>query len=97
MKYYPLLIGLLLSVSAQADLLMMDTDGKMVDVIETANGFNVVDIGGHGGVTSITRTPNGYVTLPPEGPATFTFMNGQRPDAVTDQLQIYQELEKQFQ
>ena len=97
MRNYILLIGLLLSASAQADLLMMDTDGKMVDVIETANGFNVVDIGGHGGVTSITRTPNGYVTLPPEGPATFTFMNGQQPNAVTDQLQIYQELEKQFQ
>lgn len=97
MRLYTLLIGLLLSVSAQADLTMMTTDGQMVDVIETANGFNVIDIGGHGGVTSITRTPNGYVTLPPEGPATFTFMNGQPPNAITDQLQIYQELERQFQ
>ena len=79
---------------ATADILVTDTDGNQKWVTETGTGFNVVDMGG-GGITQITRTGNGYVTIPPKGPASITqFGYGTGPNYVTDQNMIWQELNK---
>ena len=45
-----------------------------VDVKPTQYGYEVDDF--RGGVTTITRTQNGYIVLPPKGPAEFVDMEG---------------------
>ena len=45
-----------------------------VDVKPTPDGYEVDDF--RGGVTTIMRTQNGYIVLPPKGPAEFVDMEG---------------------
>jgi hypothetical protein len=66
------LLGAVFSLPAQA-LFIWGPDGA-ADVQETSYGYAISSLSGKG-ITTINKTSNGYVVIPPNEPATFIQMS----------------------
>jgi|694.fasta_scaffold00444_66 hypothetical protein len=66
------LLGVVFSLPAQA-LFIWGPDGA-ADVQETSYGYAISSLSGKG-ITTINKTSNGYVVIPPNEPATFIQMS----------------------
>jgi hypothetical protein len=67
-----LLLGAFFSLPAQA-MFIWGPNGA-ADVQETSYGYAISSLSGKG-ITTITKTSNGYIVTPPDEPATFIQMS----------------------
>lgn len=71
-QFIPLVLLSVLAGSANA-MFFWGPHGA-VEVEQKSYGFSVISLNG-GGITEVSRTPTGYVIVPPNEPATFIDIN----------------------